>query len=498
MLSIFLPLLLLAGTGAQSGAARQAGGPSPHPEDLEPLIKQLINVYATIEQQAADPVEPEKAFYQGAIPGMLQRLDPHSVFFDPGQFDQLKQMQRLTQKGFGTVVSLLPGRIIVLQAMPGTPSAKSGISAGDEILAINGYRVDRFDVEQLVQLLSESRQQRAVLDIRKPGNARVMQLVLVPEDMQSPSVERVFFLRAAVGYIRVSSFDADTGKQIKDAIDKLGGVNLKALVLDLRNNPGGLLPAALQTAALFLKPGQLVLTTGGRSVGDKKEEVPKIAQPYTFPVVVLVNGRTASAAEIVAGALQDHDRAIIAGEPSFGKGLVESVFPLFDNTGLALTTAFYYTPSGRSIQKAIRTGSQLDPAAAAPAKSFRTDAGREVKGGGGIQPDYLVGPEPTTQLRAVLEASGSFPSFATAYLEKHGKITEDFEVTPQVLDEFRLYLVERSIQPNVSQWSSERDWIQSRLKTEIFNQGLSVEKGDEVEAQRDPVILKALEVLKAR
>jgi carboxyl-terminal processing protease len=492
MLSIFLPLLLL-GSGLQ-----QAGGPPPNTDELEPLVKQLVNVYATVEQEAADPVEPDKAFYQGAIPSMLRRLDPHSVFFDPGQFEQLKQMQRSTQKGFGSIVSVLPGRIIVLQAMPGTPSAKSGMAAGDEILAINGYRVDRLDMDQLVELLSESRQQRALLDIRKPGNARIMQLVLVPEDVQTPSVERIFFLRAGVGYLRVSSFDNDTGKQIKEAIEKLGGANLKALVLDLRNNPGGLLPAALQTAALFLKPGQVVLTTGGRSVGNKKEEVPKFATPYTFPLVVLVNERTASAAEIVAGALQDHDRAIIAGAPTFGKGLVESVFPIFDSTGLALTTAFYYTPSGRSIQKAIRTGSQLDPAAAAPAKTFRTDAGREVQGGGGIQPDYTVGPEPTTQLRAVLEASGSFPSFATAYLEKHGKIMDDFEVTPQTLDEYKLYLAERNIQPTVSQWSSERDWIHSRLKTEIFNQGLGVEKGDEVEAQRDPVILKALEVLKAR
>jgi carboxyl-terminal processing protease len=470
-------------------------------DDVETQIKRFVDAYAVIESQAADPVEADKAFYEGAIPGLLRRLDPHSVFFDPGQFDQLKKLETSTQKGFGSVVSILPGRIIVLQTLPGTPSAKSGMAPGDEILAINGYAIDRLDMEQMVALLTQSRQQPARLVVRSPGNVRVHELVLTPEEMQSPSVERAFFLKPGIGYLRVSSFDEKTGQQIKEAIEKLGGASLKGLVLDLRNNPGGLLPAALYTSALFLQPGQKLLTVRGRKVEEQDEKVPKGAVPYTFPVAVLINGKSASASEIVSGALQDHDRGAIVGEPSFGKGLVESVFPLSSSTGLALTTALYYTPSGRSIQRPLKNADfALSATASNPNKQseFRTDSGRIVKGGGGIQPDYVVYPDAPTRLRAVLDATATFTTFAIDYVKSHPDIPKDFEVTPALLSDFEVFCSQHNIQPGVADWSRERGFIENRLKTEIFNQAFGVEKGDEVEAQRDAQILKALEVISAK
>ncbi|MDQ6665219.1 MAG: S41 family peptidase [Acidobacteriota bacterium] len=460
-------------------------------------IKRLIDAYMIVDRNAADPVSPDQAFYQGAIPGLLRHLDPHSVFFDPGQFEQLQQMQNSTSKGFGTVVSVLPGRVIVLQALPGTPSSKSGISPGDEILAVNNIRLDRLDLDQLVSLLGQSKQQPARLDVRRPGNARMLQFTLTPEAMQAPSVERAFSPRPGIGYLRVASFDGKTGSEIKRGIEELGGANLKGLIIDLRNNPGGLVTAALETAALFLQPGQTILTIRGRHVEEKVEKVAKTAQPYEFPVAVLINGKSASAAEIVAGALQDHDRGTIVGEPSYGKGLVETVFPLSENTGLALTTALYYTPSGRSIQKPLDAEQfALAATAAHPnARSdFKTGSGRALKGGGGIVPDFEVYPDEPSRLRMVLDASGSFTSFATEYLKQH-EVKPDFEVTPELLDRFQEYLSGRQIQPGVSEWSRDRDFIQSRLKAEIFNQSLGVAKGDEVEAQRDPAIKKALELL---
>ena len=464
--------------------------------DLAEQVKTFMRVYSAVEREAADPVNPEQAIYGGAIPGMLRRLDPHSVFFDPEQFDQLKKLQESTQKGFGSVVSVLPGRVIVLQVLPGTPAAKSGICPGDEIVAINGIGLARLDIEQLIGLLSQTRQKEARIDVRRPGNARLLTFTLTPEEMQSPSVERAFFLRPGIGYLRVSSFDAETGKQIRDAIEKLGGRKLSGLVLDLRNNPGGLLAAALETASLFLKPDQVLLTVRGRAVQSTEEKVPATASPYEFPMAVLVNGRTASAAEIVAGALQDHDRAIVVGEPSYGKGLVESVFPLSEGTGLALTTAYYFTPSGRSIQRPLE-GSQIQSSHIAmrlgEQKEFRTDSGRIVQGGGGIRPDYEVYPQPMSRFRMVLDGTGAFTSFATEYTRRNGPVDENFEVSPQVLDEFQVYLSERKIRPGVAEWSSEREWITNRLKTELFNLSLGVERGDEVEAQRDPVILTALE-----
>jgi len=464
-------------------------------DDLDTQVKHLVDAYALVEQNAADPVSSEHVFYQGVIPGMLRRLDPHSVFFDPQQYEQLKQMETSTQKGFGSIVSVLPGRVIVLQTTPGTPSAKSGVSPGDEILAINDYRLDRLDLDQLISLLQQSRQQPARLVVRRPGNARLLEFTLTPEEMQQPSVERAFFVKPGIAYLRVASFDEKTGGQIKEAIEKLGGKKLKGLVLDLRNNPGGLLTSALETVSLFLKPGSSILTVRGRAVPQKEEKVPSDARPYEFPVAALINAKSASASEIVAGALQDHDRAVIIGEPSFGKGLVQSVFPLADNTGMALTTALYYTPSGRSIQKPFdATQFALGATSAHPnlKSEFRTDKGRLVRGGGGIIPDEVVYPLEVSRFKAAMEASGAFTSFATDYTRKN-KVTETFEVSPALLDDFHVYLAERTIQPSLGEWSSELEFISNRLKTEIFNQSLGVEKGDEVEAQRDPLIRRAVQ-----
>ncbi|HYW42539.1 MAG TPA: S41 family peptidase [Bryobacteraceae bacterium] len=466
-------------------------------DDLESQVKSLIGTYAILEHNAADPVSSEQAFFQGAIPGLLKRLDPHSVFFDPGQFEQLKRMETSTQKGFGTVVSLLPGRVIVLQALPGTPSAKAGLLPGDEILGINGYVISRLDLDQLTELLTQSRQQQAQLDVRRSGTGSVMRLVLTPEEMQAPSVERAFFVGAGIGYIRVSSFDANTAIEIKKAIEKLGGDRLAGLVLDLRNNPGGMVTTALDTSALFLKPGAKIFTVRGRSVPEKAEVVPSIATPYGFKLAILINEKTASASEIVTGAMQDHDRAVVVGAPSYGKGLVQSVYPLSQGAGLALTTALYYTPSGRSIQKPLDAEKfELGATTAHPntQAEFHTDKGRTVTGGGGIRPDFVVYPPAMNRLRAVLDASGSFTNFATEYLRSN-KVTEEFEVTPQVLNEFQVFLSARSIQPGVAEWSTELEFVSNRLKTEIFNQAFGVEKGDEVEAQRDPLIQKALEAI---
>jgi len=478
---MFLPALFLFAT-------------PPSTEDLDSALKRFTELIAIVETQAADPVNTQQSVYEGAIPGMLRTLDPHSIFFDPDQNEQLKQMENSERKGFGTVVSVLPGRVIVLQALPGTPSSKAGLQPGDEIVAVNNVELARLQFDQIVGYLGESHQHRAQLIVRRPGNARPLQFVLDPELLDSPSVDRAFLLQPGIGYVRVTGFDPQTAKQLKDAIEKLGGDKLKGLVLDLRDNPGGVVQAALEAASYFLKPGQKILSVKGRSIADQTADVPNTATPYPFPLAVLVNAKSASASEILTGALQDHDRAVVIGEPSFGKGLVQNVFPLTGNTALALTTAFYYTPSGRSIQKPLPSG-HLE--IQKQAEEFKTDAGRTVIGGGGIQPDLAVGPEPLTRLRAALDASGTITAFATEYIQKHDT-KSDFEVTPALLEEFEVYAGQRSIQPSVGEWSQDRSWLQSRLKQEIFNQALGVAKGDEVEAQRDPAVRAAIERLVAQ
>jgi carboxyl-terminal processing protease len=464
-------------------------------DDDSRAMKRFIDALVIMQSNSADPIDLDQAFYGGAVPGLLRHLDPHSSFFDPGQFEQLTQMQRSTSKGFGTVVSVIPGRVVVLQTLPNTPSSRAGMMPGDEIRGVNNYPLDRLEPEQIIELLTESRQKPVTLVVLHPGALRLVELRLVPEQMQSPSVERIFELQPGIGYIRVGAFEESTGRDIRAAIERLGGKNLKGLVLDLRNNPGGLVTAALETAALFLKPGQLILSAKGRNVPETVERAPADNDPYTFPVSVIVNGKTASASEIVTGALQDHDRAAVVGEPTFGKGLVQSVYPLAEKTGLALTTALYYTASGRSIQKPFRDeGFELGETAAHPNEqmNFKTDNGRPILGGGGITPDFPVLPALLTRFQAVLENSGAFTTYATVYIADH-KIADGWEVPQAMMDQFQLWLGDRGIQPSLREWLENRDFIASRLKEDVYNLALGVAKGDEIQAQRDPQIRQALD-----
>ena len=466
---------------------------------LSHCLSNLSTTLNVIETQGADKASIDKMVYEGAIPSMLRELDPHTQFFDPKQFEQLKEMERSEQKGFGSIVSVLPGQVIFLQTLPGTPSNRAGIMPGDELVGINNIAIGNLEPEQIVGLLTEARQQTVTIYIRRQGAQKILNFTLTPALVDSPTVDRAFFLRPGYGYIRVTSWDMQTSQQLTNAITKLGSDKLQGLVLDLRNNPGGVVKAALDAAAMFLKPGQRILTARGRFGEPETADVPKNATPYGFHMSVLINGKTASASEILTGALQDHDRAVIVGEPSYGKGLVQSVMPLSDNTGLALTTAFYYTPSGRSIQKPLRNSQLSDTFTTkgdTPKPTFKTDAGRTVTGGGGIQPDFRVYPPAPSQLETVLDASGAVTAYATQYLSLHSPLAANFEITPDVLDEFKVFLSMRNIQPGVADWARERVWITSRLKQEIVTQALGVAAGDEIEMRRDPQVQRRSELLK--
>lgn len=481
----------------------QASPPTPQTEDpaheLDPYLKQFVNVLSAVDANSADPVPTERTVYAGAIPSMLRQLDPHTQFFDPGQFQQLKQMQDSEQKGFGSVVSVLPGQVIFLQTLPGTPSNKAGIQAGDELIAINNYAIQSLEPNQIVELLTEARQQKITAFIRRQGFSRLFQFTLTPELVDSPSVDRTFLLKPGYGYIRVASWDLHTAKELHDAIEKLSPDKLKGLVLDLRNNPGGVVKASLDGASMFLEPGQRILTARGRSKEVDSADVPRNAQPYHFALSIIVNEKTASASEIFSGAMQDHDRATIVGEPTYGKGLVQSVMPLSSGAGLAITTAFYYTPSGRTIQKPLRNSALSETFAEKTSlPTYKTDKGRTVTGGGGIQPDIFVTPAQLTRFESILDASGLLTAYATHYLATHSPLPDSFEVTPDLLDELKVELAARSIQLGAGEWIDESRWLKSRLKEEIVTQAHGVDRGDEVLAQRDPQVQAALHAVEGK
>ena len=496
--------LLLAYAAASAAFAQappsSSSRPAPDPraaEELAPLLKQFVRVLTTVQSEGANPADIDRMIYGGAIPSMLRPLDPHTQFFDPGQFEQLRQMESSEQKGFGSVVSVMPGRVIFLQTLPGTPSAKAGIQPGDELVAIGNVFIQNLNPEQMIDLLTQARQQKISVLIRRQGSTRPLSFTLEPALMDAPSVDRAFLLAPKQGYIRVASWDMQTGRQFREALTKLGGTALEGIVIDLRNNPGGVVAAALEVASLFLEPGQKILSARGRAGEVQSASVPAGVKPLRSKVAVIINGKTASASEIFTGALQDHDRAAIVGEPSYGKGLVQSVMPLSNGAGLAITTAFYYTPSGRSIQKPLR-GSALSrslESAKQEQVTFKTDNGRPVPGGGGIQPDIVVHPPALTRLEEVLSASGALTVFATDYLRNHSPLPEDFNISPEILDEFKVFLSTHNIQPSAGEWSSERKWVTDHLKEELVTQAQGVAKGDEIEAQIDPQIQAALQAV---
>ena len=471
-------------------------------DDLQLEVKRFLDVYRLVEQNLADAIDPEQAFYQGALPAMVRTLDPHSAFLDRDQFESLKEMQRSTEKGFGSVVALSPGRVIVLQTLPGSPSARSGLSSGDEIAAVNGHPLAHLSIPQLVALLGQSRQTKVQLMVKRPTLPRLLPMTLVPAEMADPSVSRKLILKPGIAYIKLANFERDTARDLKEAIESAGGAALQGLVLDLRGNPGGLLEAALQTAAFFLGSGQEILWIRAREGEGEAVRVPAGFEPYQFPIAVLTDSRTASAAELVAGALQDHERATIVGEPTFGKGLVQSVFELSEGAGLALTTAVYLTPSGRSIQRPLgdcrlfilAPCDQSQPGDAGSETGSPPSAADE----GGISPDTIIYPRSLSRLEMVIEAAGYFLDFARQYSSKEPDIANDFEVSPQLLDEFQLFLSERQISPGLSDWSASLDFIRNRLKQEILNFALGVAKGDEVEVRRDPQVKAALRAIEKR
>jgi carboxyl-terminal processing protease len=499
-----LGLALALAAWAQTPATAPAAPDTP-PLDSDPApdlarqLKRFTNALSIVQNEAAEKTPIDKLIFEGAIPSMLRQLDPHTQFFDPAQFQQLKQMQDSEQKGFGSIVSVLPGQVIFLQTLPGTPSNRAGIQAGDELIAVNNIAIRRLEPQQIIELLTEARQQKITIYVRRQGAPKLLQFVLTPELVDAPSVDRAFLLQPGYGYIRVASWDLQTATQLKNAVEKLGGNKLQALVLDLRNNPGGVVQAALEVAGMFLQPGQRILTAKGRTREVATADVPKNATPYRFRLAVLINEKTASASEIVSGALQDHDRAVIVGDPSYGKGLVQSVLPLSDGAGLAITTAFYYTPSGRSIQRPLRDSalsSTFSDQPPANLPTYKTDKGRVVTGGGGIIPDIRVDPPNLTRLEAVLDGSGAVTSFATQYLSQHSPLPDSFEVTPDVMDDFKVYVAQRQIQPSVAEWATERAWITRRLKEEIVTQARGVDKGDEIQAKYDPQVQAAVKAIR--
>ncbi len=483
--------------GQKINPAAAPGGDS----DVRDSLRQFTDVYSVVEQNYAEPVNPDKAIYNGAIPGMLHVLDPHSNFFDPKSYALLREDQRGKYYGVGMTVGPRNNKVIVIAPFAGTPAYRAGIRPGDIIVAVDGKPTDNMSTGDVADLLKGPKGTTVHITILREGTDKPLEFAVVRDEIPRYSVDLHFLIKPGIGYLHITGFNETTEKEVSEALDQMG--ELKGLILDLRQNPGGLLSEGVGVADKFLRKGQLIVSHHGRNSPEKRYTANHGDAGKEYPLVVLVNRGTASAAEIVAGAIQDHDRGLIVGETTFGKGLVQTVYPLSENTGLALTTAHYYTPSGRLIQRDYANVSLYDyyfdrdedsKNSAANREVKLTDGGRTVYGGGGIAPDVKIDPIKSTHFQDSLLQHYAFFNFAKHYMVNHHP-TKAFEVDDVTLQDFRKFLDSEKIAFTEADLVQSNDWVRSNIKSEIFVNAYGQEEGLKVKAEADPEVLKGLDLL---
>jgi carboxyl-terminal processing protease len=471
--------------------------------ELDASLRAFSKLLTVVEQNFADPVTPDKAIYKGAIPGMLRTLDPHSSFFDPKDFQILREDQRGTYFGVGMTVTERNHRTIVLAPFPGSPAYKAGIRPGDAIVEVNGKRTDNLTSTEVAELLRGPRGTEVKILVAREGVEKPLAITIIRDEIPRKSVETAFWLKPGIAHLDVQTFNENTSREVEENLRKLGEENIKGLILDLRDNPGGLLTEGVAVGGRFLKRGQLVVSHKGRASAEKPYLASRGNGGREYPIVVLVNRYSASAAEIVAGALQDHDRGWVVGENTFGKGLVQTVYPLVESTGLALTTARYYTPSGRLIQRDYSQGSFLDYYYKKDLNTQNkadvklTDSGRTVYGGGGIAPDEAFSGTKVSRFQAeLLFRRFAFFGFSSRYFSTHdAKLSRDWVPDENVLNEFHQYLLKENIQFTEGEFAENRDWIKQQIRRELFITAFSQEEARKLTVETDPVVLKAIESL---
>src|SRR5436309_9929568 len=499
--SLFSILLVIVLCGFLGVGFSQRNSSAPAADnDVRDNLRQFSEVYDLVEQNYAEPVNADKAIYNGAIPGMLHVLDPHSNFFDPKSYSALREEQRGKYYGVGMTIAPRNNKVIVLAPFVGTPAYKAGIRPGDVIMAVDGKPTDNMTTGDVADMLKGNKGTNVHITILREGSEKPLEFNVVRDEIPRYSVDLKFELRPGIGYMHVTSFNETTEREVEDALDEF--TDLKGLILDLRGNPGGLLNEGVGVADKFLKKGQVIVSHRGRSSPERIYRAAHGSGGREFSLVVLVNRGTASAAEIVSGAIQDHDRGLIAGETTFGNALVQTVYPLSENTGLALTTAKYYTPSGRLIQRDYNGVSLYDyyynreqeENSNAGKEVKLTDSGRTVYGGGGITPDIKIAPVKTTRFEDSLLQKYAFFNFAQRYLQGR-TVDKNFETTDTVLQEFRKFLDAQKIPYTEAELSEGIDWIKSQIKAEMFVAQFGQQEGLKVRAQADPQILAALNLV---
>jgi carboxyl-terminal processing protease len=489
------------GPGILARAATPAGN------DLDPSMKAISTAYALIEQNAADPVPSERVFYQGVIPGMLHALDPHSSFVTPVEYKEMMRKQNAHYAGVGMQIVLdgTSNHVVVMEPFVNSPAWNADLRRGDVISAVDGKNTLQMESQNVADLLRGKPGTQVQVSVLREGSTEPYTVSVTRGSIET-SVVDAFWVKPGTVYLGVSTFESSNiERDVNEQLAKLDESKATGLILDLRDNLGGLVNEAVALAGRFLHSGQTVVSQRGRVEAEQVYRAKAIGAAQKYPMVVLVNRNSASASEIVSGALQDHDRALILGETTFGKGLVQAQFPV-DEGALLLTIAHYYTPSGRLIQRDYSHKSLYDYYSARPKGDNpevtndvkATDGGRKVFGGGGITPDEKY-PNPRTnifqrRLQPFINAPAAFYHFADVYFgTKKPHLPENWSPDADTIQRFKEFLTSKQYTFTDAEFAANLDWVKSNLRYELMFRAFNRTLATQLSEQVDPEVLKAID-----
>ncbi len=480
--------VMIAGAGSWWAPEARADNPG----DVNMQLNKLNYILRAVRDNYVEDPDVTKML-EGAIDGMLRELDPHSVYIPAEQQAKITEQFRGDFEGIGIQFTIQNDWLTVISPIPGTPSDRLGIRAGDRITHIDGLSCYGITNEEVFEKLRGEKGTAVRVTIQRPSIEVPLEFEIVRDKIPIFSVGASFLLPdQQTGYIRINQFTARTTDEVVEALDSLNAAGMKRLLLDLRGNPGGYLDQAWRVADLFMprKDMLLVYTKGRTGKSNSEFRSTGMGAKYDMPLIVLINHGSASASEIVAGAIQDHDRGLVTGQVSFGKGLVQTPYPMPDGSVVRITTARYYTPTGRLIQRPYDKGiaeyvmegrddeDENAPEVAqndtTPREKFLTDGGRTVYGGGGITPDSTILPRKTNALTAQLFSKRLYFEWASDYVVKNSDLPKNpqeftgrFDITPEMLASFKEFCTERKVEVDEPRWEQDIEFTKTQLKGEI-------------------------------
>jgi carboxyl-terminal processing protease len=504
ILAVFiLVIALLAGTWAV-GRVQESN------DNTYANIERFIQVLTKVRDNYVEPVSTDKLM-DAAIRGMLRTLDPYSQYLDKEEAERLETTTHGAFGGIGISIGMRDGWVTVISPIEGTPAWRAGIQGGDRIIRIDGASSEGLSLDDAMKKMRGEKGSKVMLTIYREGRDKPLDFPIVRDIIRIKSVLYSGVMQNGVGYIRLSSFSEQTRQEIDAAFVKIEKEHPRGVILDLRYNPGGLLSQAVEVSEEFAPRGKKVVYTRGRDASQNRDFYSTADAPHTsYPVVVLVNQWSASASEIVSGAIQDLDLGLVVGQPTFGKGLVQTVIPLTRSVRgpkLKLTTAKYYTPSGRCIQKEeqLKDGhlaleepdaeetpapeDSLQPKKPRPA--FQTELGRVVYGGGGIAPDIEIKETRLPRVIEEIEQKQVFFKFAVKWAAKHKDAPPDYGVTPEMRSDFAAMLQSEKLELHADSLAAAQRYVDTGMRRELARRYVSDDEAYRIAIEQDDMVREA-------